>query len=65
MQLKGALCNCLLAVLLCITAQHLKAQSDVVDPATRVDAQVVAEQGRLKNGEGLFVRVIVTCEDLK
>lgn len=45
--------------LLCVAAQDLQTQGDVIHPTPRVDAQVAAEQRRIKNTESFLVRVVV------
>lgn len=35
--------------LLCVAAQDLQTQGDIVDPAARVEAEVAAKQRRIKN----------------
>lgn len=50
--------------LLRVTAQHLQTQSDVVHPTARVNAEITAEQRRIKNSKCFFVWVVISCEDL-
>lgn len=51
--------------LLCVAAQDLQAQGDVIDPSQRVDSDVAAEERRVKEGESFLVRIIVSLEDLR
>lgn len=51
--------------LLCVAAQDLQAQGDVIDPSQRVDADVAAKERRVKEGESFLVRIIVSGEDLR
>lgn len=53
---------CCVALVICpavsglrVTAQDLQTQGDVVDPTPRVDAEVAAEQRKIKNGESFVV----------
>lgn len=48
-----------------VTAQHLQAEGDVVDPTTGVDANEATKQGRAENSESFLVWVIVSWEDLR
>lgn len=50
--------------LLCVAAQDLQAQGDVIDPSQRVDADVAAEERQVKDGESFLVWIIVCWEDL-
>lgn len=47
-----------------VTAQHLQAEGDVVDPAPWMDTEVAGEQRRLENCENFLIRIVVACEDL-
>lgn len=51
--------------LLCIAAQDLHAQGDVIDPSQRMDADVAAEERQVKDGESFLIWIIVCWEDLK
>lgn len=51
--------------LLRVAAQDLQTQGDVVDPSQRVDADVAAEEGQVKDGESFLVRIVVSQEDLR
>lgn len=51
--------------LLCVAAQDLQAQGDVIDPSQRVDADVASEERHVKDGERFLVRIIVSLEDLR
>lgn len=50
--------------LLCVAAQDLHAQGDVIDPSQRMDADVAAEERRVKDSESFLVWIIVCWEDL-
>lgn len=50
--------------LLCVAAQDLQAQGDVIDPSQRVDADVASEERHVKDGESFLVGIIVSLEDL-
>lgn len=65
MTLRGVAGSSASGLLLCVTAQDLQAEGDFVDPAPRMNAQVTAEQRRVKDGEGFIVRIAVSCEDLR
>lgn len=41
--------------LLCVAAQDLQAQGDVIDPSQRVDADVAPEERHVKDGESFLV----------
>lgn len=51
--------------LLCVAAQDLQAQGDVIDPSQGVDADVASKERHVKDGEGFLVRIIVSLEDLR
>lgn len=51
--------------LLCVAAQDLQAQGDVIDPSQRVDADVASEERRVKDGDSFLVRIVVSLEDLR
>lgn len=41
--------------LLCVAAQDLQAQGDVIDPSQRMDADVAAEERQVEDGESFLV----------
>lgn len=41
--------------LLCVTAQDLQAQGDVIDPSQRMDADVAAKERQVKDGESFLI----------
>lgn len=51
--------------LLCVAAQDLQAQGDVIDPSQRVDADVAAEERWVKDGERFLIRIIVSLKNLR
>lgn len=50
--------------LLCVAAQDLQAQGDVIDPSQRMDADVAAEERQVEDGESFLVWIIICWEDL-